>query len=260
MPDIILKTENLTKKTEIKLRKSNKNAGDRTGENKKDKYVVNHVSLTLNRGDIYGLIGTDDSGKAMFLRLVCGLTKPTEGSVSLFGATGERQLQKARKTVGSMVGNPVFYRDLSALENLIVQSRYFRHPVSKEEMWELLEQVGLEDAGHRRVGAFSAGMRRQLGIALALVGKPELVILDEPYLKVEDEKLEQIRSFLLKLNRERGLSILFCSVMVERFPGLATRYGFLHEGRLVRELCEENAEKEQVKGNEADTAGGLEEL
>ncbi len=225
MPDAILKTESLTKKV-------------------KDKCVVDHVSVTLNRGDIYGLIGASGAGKTMFMRMVCGLAKPTEGSVSLFGAAGGRQQRKVRQKVGAMVGEPAFYRELTALENLIVQSRYFRHPVSREEMRELLEQVGLEAVGQKRVGRFTAGMMRQMGVALALVGRPELVILDEPYLEVADEKTEQLRRFLLRLNRERGLSILFGSVTKERFPGLATRYGFFHEGRLVRELCEEDGGEE----------------
>lgn len=229
MPDliaksIVLKTENLTKE----IRSGSKNREPL-------KFAVDHVSLTLNRGDAYGMIGGANSGRIMFLRLICGLAKPAEGSVSLFGAKGEKQLWKMRKKTGVMVGDPVFYRDLSALENLIVQSRYFPQPVSKEEMLELLEQVGLKDAAQRRVGGFGAGMRRQLGVALALVGKPELVILDEPYLEVEDDKTEQIRRFLMRLNREQGLTILFGSVMVERFSGLASRYGFLQEGRLVRE-------------------------
>ncbi len=216
MPDEILKTEDLTKKV-------------------KDKCVINSVSLTMHRGEAYGLIGSSGAGKTMFMRLVCGLTKPTEGSVSLFGAAGGNGQRKARKKVGAMVGEPAFYRDLTALENMIVQSRYFRHPVSREEMGELLTQVGLEHMEQKRVGGFSAGMRRQLGIALALVGKPELMVLDEPYLEVETEKAEQVRKFLVWLNRERGVSILFSGVTTERFSGLAARYGFLHEGRLVRE-------------------------
>lgn len=225
MSDTILQTENLTKKI-------------------KDRCVVNHVSITLNRGDVYELIGNGSSGKTVFMRLVCGLAKPSEGSVSLFGATGGRERRKARRAVGSMVGEPALYRELTAMENLVVQSRYFRHPVSREEMWELLEQVGLENVGRRRVGRFTAGMRRQLGVALTLVGKPELIILDEPYLEVPDERAEQIRRLLVRLNREKGLSILFGSVTAGRFPGLATRCGFLHEGRLVRELREDDGGEE----------------
>lgn len=236
MPDTILTTEDLTKKI-------------------KDKRAVNRVSITLNKGDIYGLIGSSGAGRTTFMRLVCGLTKPTEGSISLFGVTGERQLQKARKREGAMVGEPALYRELTALENLIVQSRYFRHPASEEEMRELLEQVGLENMAKKRVGAFSMGMRRQLGVALALVGNPDFVILDEPYLEVDDEKTEQMRKLLVRLNREKGLTILFSSVTPERLPELATRYGFLYGGRLVRELfgeaCRVECEQRRaVKENE----------
>lgn len=215
----------------------------------KDKRVVNRVSITLDRGDIYGLIGTEGAGKTTLIRLLCGLTKPTEGSISLFGETGGRRLQKARKRVGAMVGEPALYRELTALENLTVQSRYFRHPVSKDEIKELLEQVGLENAENKQVGGFSKGMRRQLGVALSLVGNPDFVILDEPYLEVDDEKTAQIREFLLRLNRERKLTILFSSVTLERLPGLATRCGFLQGGRLARELSGEayRAECEQRK-------------
>lgn len=219
-------TEELTKKVRV--------SGKSTYQS-----IVNHVSITLNQGDIYGLIGAGGAGKTTFMRLVCGLVKPTEGTVSLFGETGKRLLRKARRRVGAMVGGPAFYGDLTALENLTVQGRYFRHPLSGEEMRKLLEQVGLENAGKQCARRFSRGMKRQLGVALALVGRPELVILDEPYLEVEDEKTELLRRFLLRLNREQGLTILFGSATKERFPGLATRYGFLHEGRLVREFSEE---------------------
>lgn len=237
MPENILTIEELTKKY-------------------KDKRAVNRVSLTLNRGDIYGLVGSCGAGKTTLLRLVCGLTKPTEGSFSLFGVRGERQQQKERKRVGAMVEESALYRELTALENLLVQSRYFRCPVSEEEMQELLVQVGLEGVAKKPVGAFTRGMKRQLGVALTLVGKPDFVILDEPYLEVEDEKTEQIRQLLLRLNRERGLTILFSSVTPERLPDLVARYGFLHGGRLVRELRGEQcrAECEQrraVKENEA---------
>lgn len=217
MPDTILNTNELTKKV-------------------KDKCIVDHVCLTLNRGDIYGLIGAAGAGKTTFMRLICGLAKPTEGTVSLFGETTGRRRRKMRERMGAMVGEPAIYRELTALENLTVQSRYFRHPVSKEEMRELLELVGLENAEKKRAGGFSKGMRRQLGVALALVGNPELIILDEPYLEVRDEKTDQLRRLLVRLNRERGLTIFFGSVTAERLPELATRYGFLHEGRLVREL------------------------
>lgn len=200
------------------------------------KNIVDHVSLTINRGDIYGLIGAGGSGRTMFFRLVCGLAKPTEGRYSLFGETAGGRLRKRRAGMGIMVGEPAIYRDLTALENLVVQSRYFRHPVSREGMRELLELAGLGNAENKRAGRFSEGMRRQLGVALALVGNPEFVILDEPYLEVDDEKAEQLQRLLLWLNREKGLTILFGSVSEERLPGLATRYGFLHEGRLAREI------------------------
>ncbi len=217
MQDTILTTHELTKKI-------------------KGKYVVHHVSLTMNRGDIYGLIGAAGAGKTTIMRLVCGLAKPTEGTVSLFGETTGGRRRKMRERMGAMVGEPAIYENLTVLENLTVQSRYFRRPFFKEEMRELLELAGLEDAEKKLAGGLSKGMRRQLGVALALVGNPELIILDEPYLEISDERMEQLRRLLIRLNRERGLTILFGSVTAERLPELATRYGFLHEGRLVREL------------------------
>lgn len=213
----------------------------------KESYAVNRVSMSIDRGDIYGFIGANGAGKTTFMRMVCGLVKPTKGTISLFAAEGEKALQDARKKLGALIEHPALYPNMSAMENLEVQRRYLATDLGKnpkEAMDELLELVDLKDVGRKKAGNFSMGMKQRLGLAIALIGSPEFIILDEPSVGLDPIGVVELRQLLLKLNRERGITILFSSHNLSEMSQLATRYGFLHRGRLVRELTAAQLEQE----------------
>lgn len=235
MSEIVLKTQGLTKKYT-------------------DEYAVNHVDMAVNQGDIYGFIGINGAGKTTFMRIICGLVKPTEGSMALFGASGGKELRAARKKIGALIEHPAFYPAMTAMENLEVQRRYLNMDLGKnrkEAMQELLELVGLEDTGHKRVGAFSLGMKQRMGLAIALIGNPELLILDEPTIGLDPVGVVELRELLMKLNRERNITVFFSSHNLSEMERLATRYGFLHKGKLVKEITAEKLE-EECKAREMD--------
>ena len=232
MADHILITDNLTKQYQ-------------------NTYAVDHVSMTIDHEDIYGFIGANGAAKTTFMRMVCGLIKPTAGSLSLFGAADENSLQKARRHLGTLIEHPALYPSMSAMENLEIQHRYLstdpgNHP--QNTMKELLALVGLKDTGSKKAGSFSMGMKQRLGLALALIGSPDFLILDEPSVGLDPIGVVELRELLLKLNRERGITILFSSHNLSEMSLLATRYGFLHGGKLVKELTAMQLEQELSSG------------
>lgn len=207
--------------------------------------AVDHVSLTVSRGDIYGLIGGSESGKTTFMRIICGLVKPAEGELELFNISYRKSLQNARKKIGALIGQPAVYPNMSALENLEVQQRYLGlkdKGASADALRELLKLVGLGDAADKKAGTFSVEMKQRLGIAIALTGSPELLILDEPAARLGPADTAKLQSLLTKLNQETGLTILFSGRDLSEMEHLATRYGFLEKGRLVREITAKELE------------------
>lgn len=229
----ILVTENLTKQY-------------------KETCAVDRVSMSIDRGDIYGFIGANGAGKTTFMRMICGLVKPTQGSLSLFDAEGEKALQDARKKLGALIEHPALYSNMSAMENLEIQRRYLATDLGqnpRKALEELLELVDLKDTGRKKAGNFSMGMKQRLGLAIALIGSPEFIILDEPSVGLDPIGVVELRELLLKLNRERGMTILFSSHNLSEMSRLATRYGFLHKGRLVKELTAAQLEQECASRN-----------
>lgn len=233
--DIILKAENLTKQY-------------------RGVCAVNHVSLSIRRGDIFGFVGANGAGKTTFMRMACGLIHPTEGHLELFGATSENELQQMRRKMGALIEHPAVYTNMTALQNLDVQRRYletdFRADPMKD-LEELLHLVGLADAKNRKAGKFSLGMRQRLGLAMALVGNPEFLILDEPTIGLDPIGVMELRELILKLNRERNLTILFSSHNLAEMSHIATMYGFLDRGRLLQVVTAEEVRQEcREKGTE----------
>lgn len=223
----VLTTRNLTKKYHKEL-------------------AVDNVSLSVKRGDIYGFIGENGAGKTTFMRMVCGLVKPSEGNLELYGVSGKKDLQKARKNLGALIENPAVYPNMTALENLEVQRRYLgiRRKDSENMSKELLELVGLADTGRKKARDFSLGMKQRLGLAIALTGNPGFIILDEPTIGLDPVGKAELRNLLLKLNQEKGLTIFFSSHDLSEMRRLATRYGFLNRGRLIKELTAQELEQE----------------
>ena len=208
------------------------------------KTVVDHVSVNVRRGDIYGLIGKNGAGKTTFMRMVLGFAVPNEGTVELFG--GEPQRIAGQK-IGSLIEAPAFYGNCSALENL----RYFSllsgrgeapEPVSDERLEALIEMVGLSDAGKKKVGNFSLGMKQRLGLAIAMLGDPEFLILDEPVNGLDPAGIRDVRDAIRRLNHESGVTILISSHLLDELAKVATKYGILNEGKLVEEITTEELE------------------
>lgn len=197
--------------------------------------ALSDVSVHIPRGTIYGLVGRNGAGKTTLLRLVCGLQTPTAGSYTLFGRLyGDRDIYKSRRRMGTMIEQPAVYPSMTAAENLQIQYRMLGMP-SFRDIPELLALVGLENTGGLKAQAFSMGMKQRLGLAIALAGSPDLLVLDEPTNGLDPLGIIELRELLLKLNRERQVTILISSHMLSELPRFATHYGFLDKGRLLRE-------------------------
>lgn len=198
--------------------------------------ALDELTMHIPQGSIYGLVGKNGAGKTTLIRLICGLQTPTSGSYSLYGISCSRQeICKARRRMGAVVESPAIYTNLTAEENLREQAILLGLP-SAEDSTELLELVGLSDAGRKKVRDFSLGMRQRLGIAIALVGDPDFLVLDEPINGLDPQGIVEMRELILKLNRERQITILISSHILDELSRLATHYGFIDHGRLIQEI------------------------
>jgi ABC-2 type transport system ATP-binding protein len=198
--------------------------------------ALNNVDMSVKRGDIYGLVGQNGAGKTTLIRLVCGLTLPSAGAVELMGETSAAGLCRARSHVGSVVEAPRFYPNLSAVQNL----EYYRLQRGIPDgrcVREALEAVGLADTGAKRFRDFSLGMKQRLGLALAVMARPELVILDEPANGLDPMGIIMVRDVIRRLASE-GMSFLVSSHILSELSQIATCYGFIHRGALLLQLSE----------------------
>jgi ABC-2 type transport system ATP-binding protein len=216
------------------------------------KLAVDHVFLSVNKGDIYGLVGRNGAGKTTLFRMICGLAAPTYGTITLFGQKGTKVSQRCLSRIGSAIEYPGFYPELDAKSNL----EYFRilkGVVKKNAVNEILELVGLSDAGKKKFRDFSLGMKQRLAIGLALLGDPDLLILDEPINGLDPLGIVEVRELLLELN-QKSITILISSHLLSELSLIATRYGFLKEGKLVREIDREELEQQSRKAFSIKTA------
>ena len=198
--------------------------------------ALDQLSLHVPKGSVYGLVGRNGAGKTTLIRLVCGLQTPSGGTYMLYGKrSGDRELEKIRRRVGAVVEVPSVYQNMTAEENLKQQYLLLGLP-SFEGIARLLELVGLSDTGKKQVRNFSLGMLQRLGIALALAGSPDFLILDEPVNGLDPQGIIEMRELLLRLNREHQITILISSHILDELSRLATHYGFLDRGRLVKEM------------------------
>lgn len=204
----------------------------------KRKTVLNNVNMTIKQGDIYGFVGKNGAGKTTLIRIISGLTDADEGSFELFGIkSGSNGIDAARKKVCTMVESPAIYPDLTVRDNLKMQCLITNKPYGCID--ELLSFVGLADTGKKRACDFSLGMRQRLGIAIALVNEPKLMLLDEPINGLDPEGIKQVRDLLLKLHSEKKVTILISSHILTELSLFATRYGFIDNGTIVKEASQE---------------------
>jgi ABC-2 type transport system ATP-binding protein len=215
---------------------------DNLSKSYKDKSVLNSVSMTINKGDIYGFVGKNGAGKTTLIRVVSGLIEANEGSFEIFGVDGKsRHIDNARKKVCAIVESPSIYPDLTARDNLKMQCMITGSDYSCID--ELLSFVNLSDTGKKKAKDFSLGMRQRLGIAIALVSKPEFLLLDEPINGLDPEGIKQVRELLLKMHSEKDVTILISSHILSELSLFATRYGFIDNGRIIKEATAEEIQK-----------------
>ena len=198
--------------------------------------ALNGLTMHVPKGAIYGFVGKNGAGKTTLIRLVCGLQAPTAGDYTLYGVPHTApEIYKARRRMGAVVETPSVYLDLTAADNLKLQYRLLGLP-SEEGIPELLHLVGLGDTGKKKARHFSLGMRQRLGIAVALCGDPDFLILDEPINGLDPQGIIEMRELILRLNREHQITVLISSHILDELARLATHYGFLHRGALVQEI------------------------
>lgn len=198
--------------------------------------ALNNLSLSIPKGSIYGLIGKNGAGKTTLMRLICGLQEPTYGGYTLFGVHYKsKAINKARRRMGAVVETPSIYLDMTAEDNLKEQYRILGLP-SFEGIRELLELVGLGDTGKKKARNFSLGMKQRLGIAIALCGRPDFLALDEPVNGLDPQGIVDMRELILKLNREYQITFLISSHILSELSRLATHYGFIDKGYMVKEI------------------------
>lgn len=204
--------------------------------------ALDGLTMHVPKGAIYGFIGKNGAGKTTLIRQICGLQKPTVGNYSLYGTDcTDREIAKARRRMGAVVETPSIYLDMTAEENLRQQYQILGIP-STEGIAELLELVRLSDTGKKRAGDFSLGMRQRLGIAIALAGDPDFLVLDEPVNGLDPQGIIEMRELILKLNRERRITFLISSHILDELSRLATHYGFIDRGHMVKEISAEALE------------------
>ena len=200
----------------------------------KDRWAVDHLDLRVEQGDIYGFIGQNGAGKSTTLKLLCGLARPTQGEALIFGKP-VRDLV-ARRRVGALIEQPGLYPGLSGRENLRLYAAILGLDSPEQQVEEALQTVGLAPKEKKPVKHCSMGMKQRLGVALALLGRPDLLLLDEPINGLDPEGIREMRGLLLRLNRERGLTILVSSHILGELSKIATRYGIIQEGRMVEQI------------------------
>lgn len=195
------------------------------------KLAVNHMNVHVRKGDIYGLIGKNGAGKTTLMKLLLGLNKPNSGSIKLFGSDA---LNAERYKIGSLIEAPGLYKKASALDNL-KQFALLTGGATEDELKEILHKVGLDGVGKKPAGKFSLGMKQRLGIAIALLGNPELLILDEPINGLDPAGIKEIREIIVSLNQS-GVTFMISSHLLDELGKIATNYGIVSNGELVEEI------------------------
>ncbi|MDY5441045.1 MAG: ATP-binding cassette domain-containing protein [Candidatus Enteromonas sp.] len=201
--------------------------------------VLDRVSITVEPGEIYGFIGPNGAGKTTLMKVLLGLTEPTEGTVSFFDGM---DVSLARRQIGSLIETPAFYPSCTGFENL---RRYaILTGDNDSEINRILRLVKLDDAAGRKAGHYSLGMKQRLGIAMALLGHPKALILDEPNNGLDPEGIRNMRELILRVAKEENMAVMISSHILDELARVSTRFGLINKGHLVRELSAEELERE----------------
>ena len=197
--------------------------------------AISDLNIHIPKGSIYGLVGRNGAGKTTLIRIICGLQEPSSGEYTIYGiSNNDIKIAKSRQRMGAVIETPSLYSDMTAEENLKQQALVIGLP-SYESIPEILNLVGLENTKNNKVRNFSLGMKQRLGIALTLIGNPDFIVLDEPINGLDPQGIVEVRELILKLNRERGITVLISSHILDELSKLATHYGFIEKGHLLKE-------------------------
>lgn len=200
--------------------------------------AVNKVDLKIERGAIYGLIGRNGAGKTTIMKMICGLSTPTSGEISLFGKNVEES-RKCLGRIGTLIESPGIYPRLSACDNL--KLKCIANGIVNQDKYikDILELVGLKDAAEKKVGHFSLGMKQRLGIGMALIVEPDICVLDEPINGLDPQGIVEVRELIFKLNRERHITFMISSHILGELDRIASHIGIINKGVLLEQLTNE---------------------
>lgn len=206
------------------------------------KNIVEDVNLHVKKGEIYGFLGPNGAGKTTVMKMITNLWKPTDGSIELFGTTLTSNSYEVLKRMGSIIEFPAFYEHMTGYENLKLHCEYMGY-YKHNSIENALEMLGLKDAANKKVKAYSLGMKERLGIARAILCKPELLILDEPTNGLDPAGMKQIRDLLKTLSAEYGITIMISSHILSEVESIADTVGIINHGRLIKEISMEEIEQ-----------------
>ena len=206
------------------------------------KMAVDQFDMHVGQGDIYGFVGRNGAGKSTVMRMLAGLAAPTDGEVREFGM--QPREASASRRIGALIESPGLYGSMSATDNLMMKALALGLADPKDKVRDLLDLTGLGSVGSKATKNFSMGMKQRLGLALALLGSPDLLLLDEPLNGLDPEGAREIRRLIMRLNDERGITVVVSSHVLEQLGKMATRYGVIREGRMVREMSAAEVDQE----------------
>lgn len=223
------------------------------------KAAVSHLNMKVKTGDIYGFIGRNGSGKSTTLKMCCGLVHPTEGEVFLYGSPVKDQT--ARRRVGMLIEDAGLYPHMTARDNMVLKAKCLGL-TDEKSVDKILELMNLSRTGKKKIRQFSMGMKQRLGIAMALLGNPDLLILDEPINGLDPEGIREVRECLITLNEEAGKTILISSHILGELSKLATCYGIIKDGELIQQISRGKLEEKcrdylELKVDNADRTAAI---
>lgn len=205
--------------------------------------VLNKLNIHVKENSIYGLIGKNGAGKTTLIRIICGLQDPTNGTYFINKIDNKaKDISLVRKKIGAIIERPSIYEEMNAKDNIICQMKLVGL-TNYQDVSKFLDVVGLSNVGNKKVRYYSLGMKQRLGIALALVNNPNILILDEPINGLDPEGIIEIRELILKLNKEKHITILISSHYLDELSKVATNYGFIDKGRIIEEISSEELNK-----------------
>lgn len=219
------------------------------------KRVVSDFTMTVSSGDIYGFVGKNGAGKSTVMKMICGDVTPTAGEVVLFEGAPE-----GARRIGVLIEQPGLLPGLTAYENVMAKALALGLPDGAARSCEVLRLVGLDSTGRKKVRGFSLGMKQRLGLALALLGNPDVLLLDEPFNGLDPEATRALRNLIVRLNETMGITVVVSSHVLDQLDRFATRYGVIADGRMVRQMTAEEVAAECATSLRVRTADAARDL